>query len=106
MNSLGSAATPTGVPMRIARPRCPRPLLLTLAAFALLRVADPCVLAAQEPTVTVGSRVKVITTAPQSVTIGRVVRMNAGELEIAQTGDSAVVRVSRCNVQQLLVVTI
>ena len=91
--------------MRIARPRCPRPLLLTLAAFALLRVADPCVLAAQEPTVAVGSRVKVITTAPQSVTIGRVVRMDAGELEIAQTGDSAVVRVSRANVQQLLVST-
>ena len=91
--------------MRNTCPRCPRTLFLTLTTFGLLGVADPRPLAAQEPTVAVGSRVKVITTAPQSETIGRIVRMDASELEIAQAGDSTVVRVSRANMQQLLVST-
>lgn len=91
--------------MQNPRRRRPSPVFLVIAACTVLTGADTRPLSAQDTSVTVGSRVKVITTAPQSETIGRVVRMDASELEIAQAGDSAVVRVSRANVQQLLVST-
>lgn len=91
--------------MHNTRRRRPSPVFLAIAACTVLTGADTRPLSAQDTSVTIGSRVKVITTAPQSETIGRVVRMDASELVIAQASDSAVIRVPRANVQQLLVST-